>query len=206
MFTNLKRTVSAAILLTCIAALPQAPRKSPGGEDSALQRNYYAAQSLQQSGKLDQAAERYRAFLADALRILAIGDARNADYTKDASLYDEALVLEPDSPTLRMEYARTALLAGDFQHAETLARACLKAHSNDPHGLAQAHQILGRALLKLNRDQDARKELEAAVALDPNFENGYGLAVVCLDLDDEKCATQIFREMEVSFGDTPSST
>ena len=62
--------------------------------------------------------------------------------------------------------------------------------------LAQAHQVLGRALLKLNQDQEARKELEAAVALDPTFPNGYDLAVACLDLDDEKCAVQIFDEME----------
>jgi tetratricopeptide (TPR) repeat protein len=44
--------------------------------------------------------------------------------------------------------------------------------------------------------------LEAAVALDPTFPNGYDLAVACLDLDDEKCAVQIFSEMEKSFGDT----
>ena len=63
--------------------------------------------------------------------------------------------------------------------------------------------MLGRTLLKLNRNQEARKELEAAVALDPTFPNGYDLAVACLDLGDEKCAIQIFNEMEKSFGDTP---
>ena len=41
------------------------------------------------------------------------------------------------------------------------------------------------------------------MALDPTFANGYDLAVACLDLDDEKCAVQIFDEMETSFGDTP---
>jgi tetratricopeptide (TPR) repeat protein len=40
------------------------------------------------------------------------------------------------------------------------------------------------------------------VALDPTFPNGYDLAVACLDLGDEKCAVQIFNEMERSFGDT----
>ena len=43
-------------------------------------------------------------------------------------------------------------------------------------------RCLGRTLLKLNRNQEARKELEAAVALDPTFPNGYDLAVACLDL------------------------
>ncbi len=41
------------------------------------------------------------------------------------------------------------------------------------------------------------------MGLDPNFENGYALAVACLDLDDQKCAAQVFSEMQASFGDTP---
>ena len=39
--------------------------------------------------------------------------------------------------------------------------------------------------------------------MDPTFPNGYNLAVACLDLDDEKCAVQIFSEIQKSFGDTP---
>jgi tetratricopeptide (TPR) repeat protein len=124
------------------------------------------------------------------------------DYAHAASLFDETLVLAPDSPALRLEYARTELLAGNLPHAEKLAREFVKDYS-DSQSLAQAHQILGRTLLKMNRNQDARKELETAVALDPSFENGYDLAVVCLDLDDEKCAAQLFGEMQASFGDNP---
>ncbi|MGB7190766.1 MAG: tetratricopeptide repeat protein, partial [Acidobacteriaceae bacterium] len=37
--------------------------------------------------------------------------------------------------------------------------------------------------------------------LDPDFEDGYALAVACLDMDDGKCAERIFSEMESSFGD-----
>jgi tetratricopeptide (TPR) repeat protein len=95
------------------------------------------------------------------------------------------------------------LVLGDLDHARTLATEFIQKYPGDRVKLARAHQLLGRALLKLNRDQEARKELEAAVALDPTFPNGYDLAVACLDLDDEKCAVQIFHEMETSFGDTP---
>ena len=126
-----------------------------------------------------------------------------ADYTQAAPLFDEALTLEPDSPSLLLDYARTALMLGDLAHAKTLATEFIQKYPGDREKLAQAHQVLGRTLLKLNRNQEARKELEAAVALDPTFPNGYDLAVACLDLDDEKCAVQIFNEMEKSFGDTP---
>jgi tetratricopeptide (TPR) repeat protein len=168
----------------------------------SLQQHYKDAQVLQRTGKLSEAAEQYRAFLADALGELAIGYGLAQDYTQAAPLFDEALTLEPSSSSLLLEYAQTALALGDLAHAKTLATEFIQKYPGDRVKLAQAHQVLGRTLLKLNRDQEARKELEAAVALDPTFPNGYDLAVACLDLEDEKCAVQIFNEMERSFGDT----
>jgi tetratricopeptide (TPR) repeat protein len=169
----------------------------------SLRQHYNNAQKLQQMGKLSEAAEQYRAFLADALGELAIGYVLVPDYTKAGPLFDEALTLEPDSPSLLLDYARAALVQGDLDHAKTLATEFIRKYPGDRVKLAQAHQVLGRTLLKLNRDQEARKELEAAVALDPTFPNGYDLAVACLDLGDETCAVQIFGEMEKSFGNTP---
>jgi tetratricopeptide (TPR) repeat protein len=160
------------------------------------------AQELQQAGRLNEAAEQYREFLADALGELAMGYGLVRDYAQAAPLFDEALALKPDSPSLLLDYARTALILGDLARAKTLATEFIQRYPRNREQLAQAHQVLGRTLLKQNRNQEARKELEAAVALDPTFPNGYDLAVACLDLDDEKCAVQIFDEMEKSFGDT----
>jgi tetratricopeptide (TPR) repeat protein len=169
----------------------------------SLRQHLNEAQELQRTGKPSEAAEQYRAFLADALGELAMGYGLMRDYAQAAPLFDEALTLEPDSPSLLLDYARTALVLGDLGHARTLATEFIQKYPGDREKLAQAHQVLGRTLLKLNRNQDARKELEAAVALDPTFPNGYDLAVACLDQDDEKCAVQIFGEMEKSFGDKP---
>lgn len=173
---------------------------SRGGE--SLQKYYDAAQEFQRTGKLNEAAGQYHAFLSEALSELALGYAVVPDYARAAPLFDEALTLEPNSATVLLEYAQTSLTMGDFAHAKTLASDFIRRYPEDRQRLAQAHQVLGRALLKLNQDQEARKELEAALALDPTFANGYDLAVACLDLDDEKCAVQIFGEMERSFGDT----
>ena len=193
------RSTSSLFLLGFAASLcAQTASHGPG-----LEQHYNDAQKLQQEGKLSDAAGQYRAFLSDALGELAIGYVLVPDYSHAGPLFDEALTLNPDSPTLLLDYARAALTMGDLAHAETLAREFLGKHPSDRKQLAQAHQVLGRALLKLNRDQEARKEFEAAVALDPTFPNGYDLAVACLDLDDEKCAVQVFKEMETSFGDTP---
>jgi tetratricopeptide (TPR) repeat protein len=185
------------------AALEGQAGARPSGSNSPLQQHYNQAQQLQRANRLDEAADQYRAFLADVLGQLAMEYGAARDYRHAAPLFDEALALQPDSPSLLLAYAGTALVLGDSAHAKTLAAEFIRRYSGQREQLAQAHQLLGRALLKLDQDQEARKEFETAVALDPTFPNGYDLAVACLDLDDEKCAVQVFGEMEKSFGDTP---
>jgi tetratricopeptide (TPR) repeat protein len=194
----------ACLLFILIAAANIFGQTRNNGADGSgsLRRHYNAAQELQRTGKLSEAAEQYRAFLADALGELAAGYGLVRDYTHAAPLFDEALALEPDSQPLILDYARTALALGDLNRAKTLTAEFIQKYPGDREKLAQAHQVLGRTLLRMNQNQEARKELELAVALDPTFPNGYDLAVACLDLGDEKCAVQIFTEMEKSFGDT----
>jgi tetratricopeptide (TPR) repeat protein len=197
-----RRGTSVVFTLISAATLCGQIANHKAVDSGLLQQHYNDAQALQRTGKLNEAAEQYRAFLADALSELAIGYGLAHDYTHAAPLFDQALALEPDSPSLLLDYARTALMHGDLARAETLATEFIQKNPGDRVKLAEAHQLLGRTLLKLNRTQEARKEFEEAVALDPTFPNGYDLAVACLDLADEKCAVQIFNEMEKSFGDT----
>ena len=198
-----RRGTFLLLILVSPAALSGQTGAKRAVESGSLRQHYNEAQALQQAGKLSEAAEQYRAFLADALGELAMEYGLVRDYAQAAPLFDEALTLKPDSPSLLLDDARTALALGDLTHAKTLATEFIQKYPGDREKLAQAHQLLGRTLLKLNRNQEARKELEEAVALDPTFPNGYDLAVACLDLGDEKCAVQIFNEMEKSFGDTP---
>jgi tetratricopeptide (TPR) repeat protein len=191
-----------AVLVLCAIAAAQATRPAHAG--SALQQHYDAAQQLQKAGKSDEAAREYRAFLAAAQQELAEGYSVAKNYARAASLFEQAVTLDPDSVPLRMDDARAALLAGDPSRAAVLAQSVLSAAPAEERVLAETHQILGRALLKQNQDREARAELEKAVELDPSFANSYDLAVVCLDLDDGTCASQIFDKLEQSYGDTPA--
>lgn len=191
------------VLAVCSAGVAQVHNPRSANAAVTLQEHYNAAQRLQQTGRLEEAAAQYRAFLAAAQTAIAFAHASAGDYPRAASLFDEALIQTPESASLRLLYAKTALSSGDLPHAESLARNYLRDFPADRQGQAEAHQLLGRALLKMNRNTEARKELETAVALDPTFENGYDLAIVCLDLDDGDCAARMFAEMQASFGDRP---
>jgi tetratricopeptide (TPR) repeat protein len=200
----LKVAISGVLVALCFAAAAQGIPQDTQTGGMALQSLYAAAQRSQKNGDLGEAAGDYRTFLSDALREVANSHAQIGDYGKASALFDEALTLNPDSLSLKKDYAGAALEAGDLKRAETLARGLLSDYSNAPKDIAQVHQILGRTLHRMNRDQEARKELEAAAALDPNFQNEYDLALVCLDLDDDKCAVQIFDGIEASVGDSPA--
>jgi tetratricopeptide (TPR) repeat protein len=199
------RTFSASFLvLTGSLTTPaqQTPTPPVRQDDSILQRRYDAAQKFQAANDLDQAAQQYRIFIADALGEFALGHARAGQYDKAANNFDTALILVPDFPAMKIQYARVALDSGNLDHAKLLASGVIHDYPNNPKIAADAHAILGRVLLKTNEDTKAKQEFEAAVALDPTFENGYELAVADLDLGDGPGAAKIFSEMLASFGDT----
>src|ERR1700744_3578662 len=167
----------AALLLALYAGFaPRLQADGPHPQGGSLQQHYDAAEQLLKSNQLDKAAAEFRAFLSEAIGELAVGHAHLGDYAQAAPLFDEAIALAPDSPHLRLEFAGASLLAGDFAEAQSISAAYLSAFPGQPSAdLARAHQIQGRALLKANQDKEARKELEAAFALDPTFANGYDL-------------------------------
>jgi tetratricopeptide (TPR) repeat protein len=193
--------LSVMVLLGVHSTSAQQP-PAAGQSDSVLQRRYDAAQKYQAAHDLDHAAQQYRIFIADALGELALGRAHTGEYEKAANYFDTALNLVPDFPTMQIEYARVALDSGNLDHAKLLASTALQNYPNNAKVAADAHAILGRILLKVNDESKAKQQFEAAVALDPTFENGYELAVADLDLGDGKSAAKIFSEMLTSFGDT----
>jgi tetratricopeptide (TPR) repeat protein len=194
---------STVAVLFSTTVLP-AQNKNAEASGAALRQHIEAAHRAESAGNLDEAAEEYRAFLAQALDQLALDHAQFGDYAKTTAYFDEALETSPDALSLHRDFAIAAFQAGDLQRAERLTRWIF---ANPPQQIdeqASAHQLMGRILLKMNRDEEARKEMEASIALVPNFEDEYGLAVVCLEIDDGDCATRIFTEIQSSFGDTPA--
>ena len=193
-----------ALLASGLSTTLSAQTSKDDTGSAILRQQMNAAHHAEQSGNPDEAALHYRAFLLQALEELALDHAQLGDYARTSAYFDEALQLTPDSWSLHREYALAALQANDLPRAETMARFLLAHPPQQNNEVARAHQLLGRILLRISRYQEAKSEMEASISLDSSFENQYGLAVVCLDMDDEGCAVRIFDEMLRTLGDTPA--
>jgi tetratricopeptide (TPR) repeat protein len=178
------------------------PMGADDRSESILQRRYEAAQRFQSAGDLVHSAEQYRIFLADALGEIAIGNSAAGRYEKAQDNFDEALRLVPDFPMMQLASARAALKAGRAEHASVLARALLQRYPTNTKIQTDAHVLLGRALVKMDKNAEAKQQFESALYLDPTFDNGYELAVADLNLGDAVGAHKVFAEMLSSFGDT----
>jgi tetratricopeptide (TPR) repeat protein len=208
---NFARTEATSIKIPCSLALfgaltllivapagaqvsnPTASVKSP------LQQHYEAAQNFQSAGNLPGAAVEYRLFLAEALHRVAGARASIRDFAKALPLFNEGLSLAPSDVDLRVDYAEACRQAGDLQKAKSLAQAAVDADSSN----AKAHLVLGRTLAQLSEIAAATQQFEAAVAIEPSFDNGYTLATAYLQEKDEPNATRVFSEMLTGLGDSP---
>jgi len=137
MSIRFKRRITCLMLLLLYAMAVEGQTGSHKAvSSSSLQQNFNDAQQLQQTGRLTEAAEQYRRFLADALGELAMGYGVARDYAKAAPLFDEALALHPNSPSLLLNYAQTALTSGDLDRAKALATEFIQKFSHDRENLA----------------------------------------------------------------------
>jgi tetratricopeptide (TPR) repeat protein len=188
----------ACALQPTVSALAQSnPQNS-----TILQQHYDRAQSLAAEGDAAGATQQYRIFIADALNELAVADAHIGDGADAAPLFEEALRLAPNSPGVLVEYARSSLHSNNLSRARNLAEQVLRNFPGNTKACAKAQLVLGQVDLRQDQDAEARKHIELAVALDPDFEDGYALTVACLDLGDGACADTMVCEMTRGLGDS----
>ncbi|MES2219667.1 MAG: tetratricopeptide repeat protein, partial [Acidobacteriota bacterium] len=145
-----------------------------------------------------QAAKYSRLFILHALNLLAQNSTNVGDYREAASLFDEGLLLDPGDVQMRLDYVQEAIATGDLEKAVDLAQEAVEGAPRS----ATAHLALGRVLLLKKENLQAQKQLEAAVALDPDYADGLALARADLTLKQEAQAATIFGEMLKGFGDT----
>jgi tetratricopeptide (TPR) repeat protein len=198
-----KATVSCVAPILCCACMVWASVGNQAGQDpifvdESMAEHYKAAQQAQSNGDLARAAQEYRRFLSEALDRLASRRAASGDLHQSIDLLSEALLITPDDTVVRLEYASACRTSGDLAGAKAAAERVL---NFDPKN-AKAQLELGRILAQMGDDRMATAHYEAAVALEPTFENGYVLAKEYLKRKDPERASKIFDEMLTSFDDS----
>jgi len=186
------------LLLAALFAVPARAFQTNRFSGSDLKHDYDAAQQAQSEGDLARAVTYSKLFVTHALNLLAQNFANVGDYGEATSLFEEGLLLDPGDVEMRLDYVQEAIAAGDLEKATQLAQEAVE---RAPHN-ASAHLALGRVLLLKKENLQAQKQMEVAVALDPNYADGLALARADLTLKQETQAATIFHEMLKGFGDT----
>ncbi len=190
------RSCACILVVICVAANAQI--NSQKSAQDHLRHYYDAAQNAQAAEDLEQATANYKAFLSEALHRMADHRAGVGDFTSGVTFFEEALNLSPNDDSLRLDYAAACSALGDMQKAKSAAEVVASSNPRNP----RAHLVLGRTLLALGENDAAKQHLESAVAIDPNFEDGFALAAAHLKLKDPDHAAKIFSEMLAGLGDT----
>ena len=204
-FLKIASHLSLVACLCVLSLLASALKDQPSSKRAAakpqddFQRHYDAARTFQLSGDQEHAAAEYKAFLADALRLigganLGVGKLEDAD-----KLLGEALTLAPENAQVNLDYATLRLEQGKAQEARPYAEKAVQSAPNS----ARAQYMLGSVLFQQQDYKGAKEHLEKAVVAEPNLETGYLLGVTYLKLNDLTRATLLFNEMVVGLGDTP---
>ncbi len=99
------------------------------------------------------------------------------DIPRARAMFDRAIALDPGFGSARVVRSLTDLIAihEGFSNDAGLAYACEREAreviAQDPD-LSSAHGLLGASLLYLNRTEEARREIEIALELDPGSQSG----------------------------------
>jgi tetratricopeptide (TPR) repeat protein len=187
------------ILLLSISCAFLTPAARPADDPaSALKRAFESAKSAVASGDLPEAERLYREALALGLHQIAKLSLSESRFDEATRELDEAHKFAPADPDIAVDDALAWFRAGDDQKALQLARSVVAA---DPRN-ARAQNVLGRINLYRGDFEAAVRDLQAAVALDNDFETSYFLGVAFLKAKRFSDAQQWFQQLQAARTDS----
>jgi tetratricopeptide (TPR) repeat protein len=189
---------SRCVLLFAFCTFFGAAIRSADDAGTLLKHTYESAKSALEAGDIAQAELGFKQTVALGLRQLgglSIAEARYDEATREL---DAALKLEPDNPDIRTDAAIAWLHVGDVKKAQQLARSVVAANPRN----ARAQNVLGRIDLYRADFPAAITDLQAAVALDDDFETSYFLGIAYLKAKRTADAQQWFQHLQEKMGDS----
>jgi tetratricopeptide (TPR) repeat protein len=167
-------------------------------QEDPLRQHYTAASTFLARGDQQHAAEEYKAFLAQALHLVANAEARIPETSKSADFFAQALEVKGKDPALLNDYAALRFDQGRLSYAETLLNSVLEIDPND----ARAHFLLGRVYFNTEQYLAAKPHLEFALAHGDARDVWFLLGITDLKLQQFDPAQELFSKVVQILGDT----
>jgi tetratricopeptide (TPR) repeat protein len=173
------------------------PAENPG---EALQKRFESAKSALATGNFALAEQDYLLTISLGLRQLGNLAVSEQRFEQATAWLDEAVKLDPDDLTLKVDDAVAWFRRGDAQKASQLLQSVLAA---DPRN-TPAHNALGRLYLSEGDATAAARELQQAVNAESDFETAYFLGVALLQAKKTSEAASLFAKLQANLGDSPA--
>jgi tetratricopeptide (TPR) repeat protein len=189
---------SRCVLLFAFCAFFGAAIRSADDAGTLLKHTYESAKSALEAGDIAQAELGFKQTVALGLRQLGSLSIAEGRYDEATRELDQALKVEPDNPDIATDAAIAWLHVGDVKKAQQLARSVVAANPRN----ARAQNVLGRIDLYRADFPAAITDLQAAVALDDDFETSYFLGIAYLKAKRTADAQQWFQHLQEKMGDS----
>ena len=163
-----------------------------------LKHNFDSAKSALAAGDLPEAERHYDQTIAIGLHQvanLALSESRFDEATREL---DQALKFAPADPDIAVDAAIAWFRTGEVKKARQLAQAVL---AENPHH-ARGQNVLGRIDLYRGDFPASIRELQAAIAIDDDFETSYFLGIAYLKAKRFADAQQWFQHLQGTMGDS----
>ncbi len=189
---------SRVALLFAFSAFFGAATRSADDPGTLLKHNFESAKSALAAGDLPGAERDFKQTIALGLRQLGSLSIAEGRFDEAAHELDQALKLAPDNPDIATDAAIAWLHVGDVKKAQQLAQSVVAANPRN----ARAQNVLGRIDLYRADFAAAITDLQAAVALDDDFETSYFLGIAYLKAKRTADARQWFQQLQDKMGDS----
>jgi tetratricopeptide (TPR) repeat protein len=189
---------SRCVLLFAFCIFFGAAIRSADDPGALLKHTYESAKSALAAGDIVQAELGFKQTVALGLRQLGSLSIAEARYDEAKRELDEALKVEPDNPDIATDAAIAWFHVGDVNKAQQLARSVV---ATSPRN-ARAQNVLGRIDLYRADFPAAITDLQAAVALDDDFETSYFLGIAYLKAKRTADAQRWFEHLQEKMGDS----
>ncbi|HET6930718.1 MAG TPA: tetratricopeptide repeat protein, partial [Candidatus Acidoferrum sp.] len=163
-----------------------------------LKRNFESAKSALASGDAAEAERQYHQTIALGLRQVANISVSESRFDEATREFDQSLKFAPADPEIAVEAAIAWFRAGDLEKARNLVQSVVAVHPRD----ARAQDVLGRIELYRGDFPAAIHDLQAAIALNNDFETSYFLGLAYLKAKRLTDAQQWFQHVQGAMEDS----